>query len=38
MPEAASDILGYGAAIAGLVSRYSEVAERYDTCRAVNAK
>jgi hypothetical protein len=38
MPEAASDVLGYGAAIAGLVSRYAEVVERYDACRAVNAK
>jgi hypothetical protein len=38
MPEAASDVLGYGAAIAGLVSRYAEVVERFDECRAVNAK
>jgi hypothetical protein len=38
MPEAAADVLGYGAAIAGLVSRYAEVIERFDECRAVNAK
>ena len=38
VPEAAADVLGYGAAIAGLVSRYAEVVERYDSCRAVNAK
>lgn len=38
MPEAAADVLGYGAAIAGLVSRYAEVVERFDECRAVNAK
>ena len=38
VPEAAADVLGYGAAIAGLVSRYAEVAERFDECRAVNAK
>ena len=38
VPEAAADVLGYGAAIAGLVSRYAEVVERFDECRAVNAK
>lgn len=38
MPEAAADVLGHGAAIAGLVSRYAEVVELYDTCRAVNAR
>jgi hypothetical protein len=38
MPEAAADVLGYGAAIAGLVSRYAEVVERFNECRAVNAK
>ncbi|MFS2027052.1 hypothetical protein [Massilia sp. CT11-137] len=38
VPEAAADVLGYGAAIAGLVSRYAEVVERNEACRAVNAK
>lgn len=38
VPEAAADLLGYGAAVAGLVRRYDEVVERYDACRAVNAK
>ena len=38
MPEAAADVLGYGAAIAGLVRRYAEVVQRFDECRAVNAK
>jgi hypothetical protein len=38
VPEAAADVLGYGAAIASLVSRYNEVVERFDECRAMNAK
>lgn len=38
VPEAAADILGHGAAIAGLVSRYADVVERFEACRAVNAK
>jgi hypothetical protein len=38
MPEAAAEILGDGAAIASLVSRYAEVVQRFDECRAVNAK
>jgi hypothetical protein len=38
VPEAASDILGYGAAIAGLVSRYERLEQRFEECRAVNAK
>jgi hypothetical protein len=37
VPEAAADVLGYGAAIAGLVSRYERVVERFEECRAVNA-
>jgi hypothetical protein len=37
VPEAAADVLGYGAAIAGLVSRYAEVVERHEACRTVNA-
>lgn len=38
VPEAAADVLGYGAAIAGLVSRYERLTERFEECRAVNAK
>lgn len=38
VPEAAADVLGYGAAIAGLVSRYDRVVERFEECRTVNAK
>jgi hypothetical protein len=38
MPEAAADVLGHGAAIAGLVSRYAEVLDDFEVCRAVNAK
>jgi hypothetical protein len=38
VPEAAAEILGDGAAIAGLVSRYAEVVQRFDECRAVNAR
>ena len=38
VPEAAADVLGYGAAIASLVSRYADVVERFDECRALNAK
>lgn len=38
VPEAAADVLGYGAAIASLVSRYDRVVERFEECRQVNAK
>jgi hypothetical protein len=38
VPEAAADVLGYGAAIASLVRRYEQVVERFKACRAVNAK
>lgn len=38
VPEAAADVLGYGAAVAGLVRRYDAVIERFEACRAVNAK
>jgi hypothetical protein len=38
VPEAAADVLGYGAAIASLVSRYAEVIELREECRAMNAK
>jgi hypothetical protein len=38
VPEAAADFLGIAADVAGLVRRYAEVVERFDECRAVNAK
>jgi hypothetical protein len=38
VPEAAADVLSYGAAIASLVSRYDRLVERFEECRAVNAK
>jgi hypothetical protein len=38
VPEAAAEILGDGAAVAGLVSRYERVIERFEKCRAVNAQ
>jgi len=38
VPEVAAEILGDGAAIASLVSRYAEVVQHFDECRAVNAK
>jgi hypothetical protein len=38
VPEDAAAILGDGAAIAGLVRRYGQVVERFEACRAVNAK
>jgi hypothetical protein len=38
MPEAAAAILGDGADVAGLVSRYARLVERFEECRAVNAK
>ena len=38
VPQVASDILGYGSAIASLVSRYERVAERFEECRQMNAK
>jgi hypothetical protein len=38
VPEVAVEILGDGAAIASLVSRYERVVERFEECRAVNAK
>lgn len=37
VPEAAADVLGYGAAIAGLVSRYDRLEQRFEECRALNA-
>lgn len=38
VPESAADILGDGAAIAGLVRRYGRVVARFEACRALNAK
>lgn len=38
VPEAAADVLGIGATIAGIVRKYDEVVADYDKCRAVNAK
>ena len=38
VPETAANVLGYGAAIAGLVRRYERLTERFEECRAVNAK
>ena len=38
VPEVAADLLGIAADAAGLVRRYAEVIERFDECRAVNAK
>lgn len=37
VPEAAADLLGIGADIAGIVRRYERVVERFEACRAVNA-
>jgi hypothetical protein len=38
VPEAAADILGDGATVAGLVRKYDRLTERFEKCRAVNAK
>lgn len=38
VPEAAADILGIAADVAKLVRRYDQVVERFEACRAVNAK
>ena len=38
VPEVAAEILGDAADVAGLVRRYAEVVERFDECRAVNAR
>ena len=38
VPEVAAEILGDGADVAGLVRRYERVIERFEACRAVNAK
>jgi hypothetical protein len=36
VPEAAADLLGIAADVAGLVRRYKCVVERFDACRALN--
>lgn len=38
VPEAAAALLGDAADIAGIVRRYQQVVDRFDACRAVNAK
>ncbi|WP_371763391.1 hypothetical protein [Massilia sp.] len=38
VPEASADVLGHGAAITSIVSRYAEVLEDFEACRAVNAR
>ena len=38
VPEAAADLLGIAADVAGLVRRYDQVVERFEACRTVNAK
>lgn len=38
VPEAAADLLGIAADVAGLVRRYDQVVERFEACRAVNAQ
>lgn len=37
MPEAADDLLGVAADVAGLVRRYDRLEQRFEACRAVNA-
>jgi hypothetical protein len=38
VPEAAADLLGIAADVARLVRRYDQVVERFEACRAVNAR
>ena len=38
VPEAAADLLGIAADVAGLVRRYDQVVERFEACRTVNAR
>ncbi|KQZ34307.1 hypothetical protein [Massilia sp. Root1485] len=38
VPEVAAEILGDGAAVAGLVSRYERLEQRFEACRTVNAR
>ena len=37
VPDAAADVLGIGATIAGLVRKYDRLNERFEKCRTVNA-
>jgi len=37
MPEAAADLLGVAADVAGLVRRYDRLEQRFEACRTVNA-
>lgn len=38
VPDVAANLLGIAADVAGLVRRYDQVVERFEACRAVNAK
>jgi len=38
VPDVAADLLGIAADVAGLVRRYDQVVERFEACRAVNAR
>jgi hypothetical protein len=38
VPETAADLLGIAGDVASLVSRYQQVVDRFDACRAVNAQ
>lgn len=38
VPDIAADLLGDGAAIAGLVRKYDRLNQRFEACRAVNAE
>lgn len=38
VPEAAANLLGFAADVAGLVRRYERVVQRFEACRAVNAQ
>lgn len=38
VPQTAADLLGIAGDVAGLVSRYQQVVDRFEACRAVNAK
>jgi hypothetical protein len=38
MPESAADLLGVAADVAGLVRRYDRLEQRFEECRALNAK
>jgi hypothetical protein len=38
MPEAAADLLGVAGDVAGIVRRYERLEQRFEACRAVNAR